>query len=104
MNRVSIIVTITAMNIAIIMNKREDRKMDNIILFESKDGYCYGVYNLETQTLLDCEGKEINGMNDVCLVDILIWDGINNISKYVLTGVARMGLILLAYQILTIQL
>lgn len=34
--------------------------MDNIILFESKDGYCYGVYNLETQTLLDCEGKEIN--------------------------------------------
>ena len=78
--------------------------MDNIILFESKDGYCYGIYNLETQTLLDCEGKEINSMDDVCLVDILIWDGINNISKYVLTGVVRMGLILLAYQILTIQL
>lgn len=39
--------------------------MDNIILFESKDGYCYGVYNLETQTLFDCKGKEINDMNDV---------------------------------------
>lgn len=39
--------------------------MDNIILFESKDGYCYGVYNLETQTLLDCKGKEINDMNNV---------------------------------------
>lgn len=62
---VSIIVTITAMNIDIIMNKREDRKMDDIILFESKDGYCYGVYDLETQTLLDREGKEINDMNDV---------------------------------------
>lgn len=65
MNKVSIIVTITVTNIAIIMNKREDRKMDNIILFESKDGYCYGVYNLETQTLFDCKGKEINDMNDV---------------------------------------
>lgn len=25
--------------------------MDNIILFESVDGYCYGIYNLETQTI-----------------------------------------------------
>lgn len=39
--------------------------MNNAILFESKDGYCYGVYDLETQTLLDCEGKEINDMNDI---------------------------------------
>lgn len=39
--------------------------MDNIILFESKGGYCYGVYNLETQTLLDCEGEEINDMDDI---------------------------------------
>lgn len=44
MNKVSIIVIMTATNIAIIMNKREDRKMDNIILFESVDGYCYGIY------------------------------------------------------------
>lgn len=39
--------------------------MNNVILFESVDGCCYGVYNLETQTLLDCEGKEINDMNDI---------------------------------------
>lgn len=39
--------------------------MDNVILFESVDGYCYGVYSLETQTLLDCEGKEIDDMNSV---------------------------------------
>lgn len=39
--------------------------MNNVILFESVDGYCYDVYNLETQMLLDCEGKEINDMNDV---------------------------------------
>lgn len=39
--------------------------MDNIILFESVEGYCYGIYNLETQTLWDSNGKEINDMNDV---------------------------------------
>lgn len=39
--------------------------MNNVILFESVDGYFYGVYNLETQTLLDSEGKEIDDMNDV---------------------------------------
>lgn len=27
--------------------------MNNVILFESADGYCYGIYNLETQTLWD---------------------------------------------------
>lgn len=39
--------------------------MNNVILFESVDGYCYGVYNLETQTLLDSEGKEIDDMNNI---------------------------------------
>lgn len=39
--------------------------MNNVILFESADGCCYGVYNLETQTLFDCEGKEIYDMNNV---------------------------------------
>mgnify|MGYP000360274762 FL=1 len=39
--------------------------MNNVILFESLDGYCYSVYNLETQTLLDSEGKEIDDMNNV---------------------------------------
>lgn len=39
--------------------------MNNVVLFESVDGYCYGVYNLETQMLLDSEGKEIYDMNNV---------------------------------------
>lgn len=39
--------------------------MNNVILFESVDGCCYGIYNLETQTLWDSKGKEINDMNDV---------------------------------------
>lgn len=43
MNKVSIIVTITVTNIAIIMNKR----------------------GIETQTLWDSKGKEINDMDDV---------------------------------------
>lgn len=72
MNKVSIIVTITVTNIAIIMNKREDRKMNNVILFESVDGCCYSIYNLETQTLWDSKGKEINDMNDVLYVGIHI--------------------------------
>lgn len=39
--------------------------MNNVILFESVDGYCYGIYNLETQTLWNSKGKEINDMDDV---------------------------------------
>lgn len=32
--------------------------MNNVILFESVDGYCYGIYNLETQTLWDSKEKK----------------------------------------------
>lgn len=39
--------------------------MNNIILFESVDSTYYGVYNLETQELYDCEGKSIDDINDI---------------------------------------
>lgn len=39
--------------------------MNNIILFESVDSTYYGVYNLETQELYDCEGKSIFYMGHI---------------------------------------
>lgn len=39
--------------------------MNNVILFESVDSTYYGVYNLETQELYDCEGKPIDDINDI---------------------------------------
>lgn len=39
--------------------------MNNVILFESADSTYYGVYNLETQELYDCEGKPIDDINDI---------------------------------------
>lgn len=39
--------------------------MNNVILFESVDNTYYGVYNLETQELYDCEGKSIDDIGDI---------------------------------------
>lgn len=39
--------------------------MNNVILFESVDSTYYGVYNLETQELYDCEGKSIDDIGDI---------------------------------------
>lgn len=39
--------------------------MNNVILFESVDNTYYGVYNLETQELYDCEVKTIGDIGDI---------------------------------------
>lgn len=50
--------------------------MNNVILFESVDGTYYGVYNLETQELYDCEGKSIDDINDILygLYTHIVWN------------------------------
>lgn len=50
--------------------------MNNIILFESVDSTYYGVYNLETQELYDCEGKPIDDINDILygLYTHIVWN------------------------------
>ena len=50
--------------------------MNNVILFENVDSTYYGVYNLETQELYDCEGKQIYDINDILygLCTHIVWN------------------------------
>lgn len=55
----------TSINTGMNKERERNRKMNNVILFESADSTYYVVYNLETQEFYDCDGKEIDDINDI---------------------------------------